>query len=127
MLIDKISYIITKIKNASKAKHETVIFPFTNLFLSLLRILKEEKFIKDFKVSQKNKKIIVLLKYNKFSNRSIFKNIKQISKPSLHIYKSFNNISSLTGITLLSTSKGILTDKKAKKLHIGGEPLCYII
>nr|BBC77678.1 ribosomal protein S8 [Nitzschia sp. NIES-3576] len=130
MLTDKISYILTKIKNAAKVKHETVIFPFTKNFLSISRILKQEGFIKDFRISQKNKKIIILLKYKRISNNSTFKEIKQISKPSLHIYTSFNDISKKIdqiGITLISTPKGILTNKEAKKLHIGGEILCYIL
>nr|BBC77573.1 ribosomal protein S8 [Nitzschia sp. PL1-4] len=129
MITDRISYIITRIKNAVTIKHEILIFSFTKISLSIFRIFKKEGFIKDFKISPNNKKLIILLKYEKISNKPMFKKIKQISKPSLRTYMSSNKLSKLldhNGITLLSTSKGILTNKRAKELHLGGEILCYI-
>lgn len=128
---DPISDMIVRIKNANARKHKTVSMPHSKLKMQILDIFQKEGYISDFKIANENdtikKEIIVTLKYK--GNERVITNIKRISKPSLRIYTSVESIPSVQsgfGVAIISTSKGLLTDKEARKENIGGEVLAYI-
>ena len=131
MVTDTISDMLTRIRNANMVKHQIVQIPATKMSLSIAEILKEEGFIEDFEnYSEKNKKyLLISLKYIGKSRQSVISKIKRISKPGLRVYKNSKELPRVLdnlGIAIISTSKGIMTNLKAKKLGIGGEVLCYI-
>jgi len=128
---DPISDMLTKIRNAVIAKHKTVDIPSSKMKISIIQILKDEGFIKSFKVNEDSKQNIIkiYLKYNQF-NESTISVIKKVSLPSRKAYVKaedlkpvFNN----AGIWILSTSKGIITNKAAKNMNVGGELVCEIL
>lgn len=128
---DPISDMIVRIKNANTRKHKTVSMPHSKLKMQILDIIRREGYITDFKVvEEKNsvkKEIVVTLKYK--GNERVITDIKRISKPGLRIYTSVDLIPSVQsgfGVAIISTSKGLLTDKEARKENIGGEVLAYI-
>ncbi len=127
---DPIADMLTRIRNAIKAGHVKVDIPSSKIKVGITKILKDEGFIKNFKIidSNKQKLLRIYLKYSEYDQSSI-QNLKRISKPGRRVYiKSeelkpvLNNI----GIWILSTSKGLITNKAAKQLNIGGEVLCEI-
>ncbi len=129
-MIDPITDMLNRIRNAQAVRHETVEFPFSNLKLKITLILARENFIADFKkVKNKKQKLIrIYLKYDKEKNPAI-SGLKRISKPGRKIYVKANEIKQVkagVGISIISTSKGIMTGKEAKKNKIGGELLCEI-
>jgi small subunit ribosomal protein S8 len=112
-------------------KHQIVQIPVTKMSLAIAHILKEEGFIEDFESYQEdNRKYLLLsLKYTGKSRKSVISEIKRISKPGLRVYKSSKELPRVLdnlGIAIVSTSKGVMTNLKAKELGIGGEILCYI-
>lgn len=128
---DPISDMMTRIRNAIKAGHLKTDIPSSKMKLAIARILKDEGFIKNFKLIDDNKQKLlrVYLKYNTDNEPAIIK-MKRISKPGRRIYIQaeaikpvFNNL----GIRIISTSKGIVTNKTAKKLNVGGEVICEIL
>jgi small subunit ribosomal protein S8 len=127
---DPIADLLTRIRNSSKAKHEGVRIPFSKIKLALVEILKEEGYINNFKianVTDKIKEIVIDLKY--FEKKPAFRELKKISKPSRRVYLKSDEIVPIysnMGIGIMSTSKGMMTSAKAKKLGIGGEFLCQI-
>ena len=129
-MTDPIADLLTRIRNANSAKHETVEIPSSKPKVEIVKILKEEGFIKDFKVSKDNKQgiIHVFLKYNR-KEESIISGLKRISKPGMRVYVGTDEIPQVmggVGISILSTPKGMLTGSKAKKEHVGGEILCHV-
>jgi small subunit ribosomal protein S8 len=127
---DPIADMLTRIRNAVKAGHVKVDIPSSKMKVGITKILKDEGFIKNFKVidSNKQKLLRIYLKYSS-DNQSSIQDLKRISKPGRRVYiKSdelkpvLNNI----GIWILSTSKGLITNKAAKQLNVGGEVLCEI-
>ncbi len=129
MVNDIISDMLTKIRNANSAKHELVEIPRTRITESITQILKEEGLINDFKINTENNSIILLLKFRGQNRKPVIQKLERISKPGLRIYENKNKISKkIRGfmIFIVSTSKGIMTDQKAKFLNIGGEILCKI-
>jgi small subunit ribosomal protein S8 len=129
MVNDMISDMLTKIRNANSAKHELVEISYTKITESITRILKEEGLINDFKINTENNSIILLLKFRGQNRKPVIQKLERISKPGLRIYENKNKISKkIRGfmIFIVSTSKGIMTDQKAKFLNIGGEILCKI-
>jgi small subunit ribosomal protein S8 len=131
MVNDTISDFLTKIRNAINSKHYLVEVPFTKLTQSIVKILKKEGFLDDFKVFEnlKKKKIILSLKYSGKKKETVISSIERISKPGLRTYVNNKNIPSVLGnlgISIISTSKGIMTGSQAKTLNIGGEILCQI-
>ncbi|TAL39222.1 MAG: 30S ribosomal protein S8 [Spirochaetes bacterium] len=127
---DPIADMLTRVRNSIKAGHLKVDIPSAKMKIAIARILKDEGFIKNFKVIDDNKQKLLRL-YLKYSpaNQSAILHLKRISKPGRRVYKGaeelrpvFNNI----GIWILSTSKGVITSKAAKKLNIGGEVICEI-
>lgn len=129
-MTDPIADLLTRIRNANSARHETVDIPSSRMKVEIVKILKEEGFIKDFKVSRDNKQgiIRVFLKYNN-REEGIISGLKKISKPGMRVYVGTDEIPHVMGglgIAILSTPKGIMTDSNAKKTHVGGEIVCYV-
>ena len=131
MVTDTISDMLTRIRNATMVKHKIVQIPITKMSLAISQILKEEGFIEDFENYQENKReyLLLSLKYTEKSRKSVISKIKRISKPGLRVYagsKELPRVLENLGIAIMSTSKGVMTNLKAKELGIGGEVLCYI-
>jgi len=129
-MTDPLADMFTRIRNGSKAKFEKVEVPSSRLKREVAKILKEEGFIKSFKVvteDHHHEMIRIFLKYD--VNRKGIIHIRRISKPGRRVYVGGDRIPSVMsglGISILSTSKGILTDKAARKANVGGEVLCYV-
>jgi small subunit ribosomal protein S8 len=128
---DTISDMLTRIRNANMVKHQIVQVPMTKMSLSISKILKEEGYIEDFESYTENNKnyLLISLKYMGKSRKSVICKIERVSKPGLRIYansKKLPRILDNLGIAIISTSKGVMTNLKAKELGIGGEVLCYI-
>nr|YP_011006138.1 30S ribosomal protein S8 [Dictyotopsis propagulifera]WAM63142.1 30S ribosomal protein S8 [Dictyotopsis propagulifera] len=131
MTTDSISDMLTRIRNANLVRHRVVQINKTKLTLSIAEILKDEGYISNFEEIELSKKYYLLLslKYYTQKRRPLIIGLKRISKPGLRIYVNKRNLPIVInnlGIAILSTSKGILTNNKAKKLGVGGEVLCYI-
>lgn len=129
-MTDPIADMLTRIRNANNAKHENVDIPASNIKKALAEILLNEGFIKGYDVIKDAKQGIVRvqLKYTR-DDEKVITGIKRISKPGLRVYAKKDEIPRVLGglgISILSTSKGILTDKEAKKSDVGGEVICYV-
>ena len=130
MLTDPIADMLTRIRNANKARFEKVDVPASHLKASIVRLLKREGYIKDFKVLNDNHKktLQIFLRYDE-QNQPIITGLKRVSRPGLRIYARKDTIPSVMsglGLAILSTSKGVLTDREARSLNAGGEILCFI-
>jgi len=130
MNTDPIADMLTRIRNANIAKHAEVQIPVSNLKLELAKLLKSEGYIQDYSVvdGEKFKMINVSLKYDD-KNLPIISNLKRVSRPGLRDYRKSKNLPKVMdglGIAIISTSKGLLTDRKARKENVGGEVLCYV-
>ena len=128
-MTDPIADLLTRIRNANKMHHEKVSIPSSTLKLNILKVLKEEGFITDYKVIEDNKQnvIEVTLKYN--NNEAVIKGLRRISKPGLRKYTDVENLPKVLhglGIAIISTSKGVMTDSEARKQQVGGEVLAYV-
>lgn len=131
MVTDTISDMLTRIRNATMVKHQIVQIPATKMSLAIVSILKEEGFIEDFEsyTEDKFKYLLISLKYVGKSRQPVICKIKRVSKPGLRVYsnsKELPRVLDNLGIAIISTSKGVMTNLKAKDLGIGGEVLCYI-
>ena len=131
MVTDTISDMLTRIRNATMVKHQIVQIPATKMSLAIVSILKEEGFIEDFESYTENqfKYLLISLKYIGKSRQPVICKIKRVSKPGLRVYsnsKKLPRVLDNLGIAIISTSKGVMTNLKAKELGIGGEVLCYI-
>ena len=129
-ITDAIADMLTRIRNANSAKHETVDIPCSNVKKAIAEILLEEGYIKSYTVIDDNKQgvIKVTLKYGPGKTR-IISGLRRVSKPGLRIYTSCEDIPSVMrglGIAIISTPKGIMTDKNARKQNVGGEVLAYV-
>ena len=130
VVTDTIADMLTRIRNANQMRYETVEVPSSNIKKEVAKILKEEGYIKDYKVKDENVQgtIVLTLKYTEINER-VITGLKRISKPGLRVYAKAEEIPKVLnglGIAIISTSKGIMTDKKARKENIGGEVLAYI-
>lgn len=130
VMTDPIADMLTRIRNANSAKHATVVIPASNIKKAIAGILLEEGYIKDFKCIDDDKQgmIEVTLKYGEDESR-VIAGIKRVSKPGLRIYVAKEDVPKVLnglGIAILSTSKGIMTDKNARKNNVGGEVICYV-
>ena len=131
MVTDTISDMLTRIRNANMVKHQIVQIPATKMSLAIANILKEEGFIEDFESYKENNVnyLLLSLKYTGKSRESVICKIERVSKPGLRVYansKKLPKVLDNLGIAIMSTSKGVMTNLKAKELGIGGEVLCYI-
>ncbi|HHT90014.1 MAG: 30S ribosomal protein S8 [Bacillota bacterium] len=130
VMTDPIADMLTRIRNASSVKHESVDIPRSKLKEELARILKDEGFIREYKVVEDDKQgmIRVYLKYDA-NKGQVLKGIKRISKPGLRVYANKDEVPRVLGglgVAILSTSQGIMTDRLARKEGIGGEVICYV-
>ena len=130
VMTDPIADMLTRIRNGIIAKHETVDIPASNIKREIARILLDEGYIKGYDVIEDGKQglIRVALKYGKDGQKVIL-GLKRISKPGLRVYADKNTVPKVLnglGISIISTSKGILTDKQARELGVGGEVVCYV-
>ena len=131
MVNDTISDMLTRIRNANMVRHQIVQIPATKMSLAITTILKEEGFIEDFEnyIESGRNYLLVSLKYIGKSRQPVICKIERISKPGLRVYstsKTLPKVLDNLGIAIISTSKGVMTNLKAKELGIGGEVLCYI-
>jgi small subunit ribosomal protein S8 len=131
VVIDTISDMLTRIRNANMVKHQIVQIPSTKMSLAITEILKEEGFIEDFENYEENKKkyLLISLKYSGKARTPVIWKIERISKPGLRVYSTSQKLPKVLdnlGIAIISTSKGVMTNLKAKELGIGGEVLCHI-
>ena len=130
-MTDSIADMLTRIRNANTAKHDTVDVPASKMKVAIADILVDEGFITKYDIVDNGnfKDIRVTLKYGANKNEKIISGIKRISKPGLRVYAGKDEIPSVLGglgIAILSTNKGIVTDKEAKKLAVGGEVLAFV-
>ena len=129
-ITDPIADMLTRIRNANTAKHETVDIPASNMKKAIAEILNDEGYIKGYQIIEDGKQgiIRVTLKYGA-NKEKVISGIKRISKPGLRMYAPADELPRVLkglGIAIISTSKGIMTDKEARKLHIGGEVLAFV-
>ena len=128
---DPIADMLTRIRNANTAKHDTVDVPSSKMKLAIADILVKEGFIKKYDVVEDGnfKTIRITLKYGKDKNEKIISGIKRISKPGLRVYAGKEELPRVLGglgIAVISTSQGVMSDKKARKLGLGGEVIAYV-
>ena len=128
-MTDPIADMLTRIKNANAMRRETVSVPSSNVKTAILNVLKAEGYITDFAVSQETKSVTTItLKYTE-NNQRVIRGLKRISKPSLHVYSSAEDLPKVLnglGVAIISTSQGIMTDKQARAKNIGGEVIAYV-
>ena len=128
-LQDPISDMLTRIRNAQSVKKAFVIMDSSKLKESIVKVLKEEGYIKNYQVESNSNKRILSLQLKYFEEKSVIDELKRISKPSLRVYANAKEIPSVKnglGVAIISTPKGIMTGKKAKELNVGGEILCTV-
>jgi len=131
VVTDTISDMLTRIRNANMVKHQIVQIPSTKMSFAIAEILKEEGFIEDFENYSENEKkyLLISLKYSGKLRKPVICKIERVSKPGLRVYtnsKKLPRVLDDLGIAIISTSRGVMTNLKAKELGIGGEVLCYI-
>ncbi len=129
-MTDPLADMLTRIRNASTARHEKVDIPASKLKLELARILKEEGYIKNYKLSKDDKQgtIRVFLKYEE-NKRPVIEGIRRVSKPGRRVYAGNEEIPRMLGglgISIVSTSRGLMTDQQARQQKVGGEILCSV-
>lgn len=128
-LTDPIADMLTRIRNANSARHSLVSIPYSKIKESIANILKNEGYIVDFEIKEEGSKkdIVVSLKF--VDGEAVVKGLKRISKPGRRVYSSVENLPKVLGglgIAVISTPKGVLTDKECRKHSVGGEVLCYV-
>ncbi len=126
---DPVSDMLTCIRNAQMMGIQEICVPYSNVKSNILNVLKEEGFIEDFSIVQTDNKkdIQVTLKY--YQGRAVIEKIKRISKPSLRIYRGYDDLAVVRGgfgITIVSTPRGVMSDKAARAQKVGGEVLCTV-
>jgi small subunit ribosomal protein S8 len=129
-ITDTIADLLTRIRNATSAKHETVEVPASNMKKAIVQILLDEGYIKKFVVSEDGKQgmIKIFLKYTD-NKQSVITGLKRVSKPGLRIYSDVEDMPKVMkglGVAIISTSKGVMTDRKARKENVGGEVLAFV-
>ncbi len=129
-LSDPIADMLTRIRNAVRVKKRDVSLPASRIKVEIAKILKDEGYIKNFKVIDDNKQgvLILVLKYSE-NNESVISGLRRVSRPGCRIYCDRDNIPQVLdglGIAIISTSQGVITGKRCQELGVGGEVLCYI-
>ena len=129
-ITDPVADMLTRIRNANNAKHESVDVPASNMKKSIAQILLDEGYIKDFKVEDDGTQgmIHITLKYNA-GKEKVITGLRRVSKPGLRVYVGADELPQVLrglGIAIVSTSKGVMTDKAARAAHVGGEVLAFI-
>ena len=126
---DPISDMLTRIRNSLLRFKHDVRIPSSKLKVAIANILKQEGYIKDYRVEAHNNRMTLIIDLMYFKGRPVIESLTRISKPSLRSYKSVNELPKVMGglgIAIISTAKGVMTDKSAREHGIGGEILCYV-
>lgn len=128
---DTIADMLTRIRNANMARHQTTLVPATNMTRSIAKVLQEEGFIGEFSEEGEGVKrnLVIALKYKGKSRQPIINTLKRISKPGLRVYSNRRDLPRVLGgigVAIISTSSGIMTDRDARRQGLGGEVLCYV-
>jgi len=132
MYTDPIADYLTRIRNAAKANHRVVEVPASNMKKQMTKILYDKGFIANFKFEETENKqglIKIALKYNPITKMSAISSIRRVSKPGLRKYVNAEKLPRVInglGIAIVSTSRGLMTDKEARQMHVGGEVICYV-
>ena len=130
-MTDPIADMLTRIRNANTAKHDTVDVPASKIKTEIARILLDEGYIKAYEIVEEGvvKTIKITLKYGADKNQKVISGLKRISKPGLRVYAGVENMPKVLGglgIAIISTNKGIVTDKEARAMNVGGEVLAFV-
>ena len=130
-ITDTIADMLTRIRNANSAKHDTVDIPASNMKKAIAQILVDEGYVKNYQVIEDGKQgvIRIALKYQGPSKSPVLMGLRRVSKPGLRIYSSSGDMPKVLkgiGTAIVSTSKGVMTDKMARKEHVGGEVLAFV-
>lgn len=128
-MTDPIADMLTRIRNANTAGHEEVEIPASKMKKSIAQILLDEGYIKGFEVVEDDKQGIIKLKMKYLGKEKVISGIKKISKPGLKVYAKANEVPRVLGglgVAIISTSNGVISDKEARKLGVGGEVICYV-
>jgi small subunit ribosomal protein S8 len=128
---DTISDMLTRIRNANLARHQTTEVPSTKMTRNIAKVLKDEGFITEYEETGEGikKNLVLSLKYKGKSRRPIINSLKRVSKPGFRVYSNRNDLPRVLGgigIAIISTSSGIMTDREARRQGLGGEVLCYV-
>ena len=129
-ITDPIADMLTRIRNANSAKHDSVDIPASNMKKSIAEILLQEGYIKNYQIIDDGTQgiIRIALKYNA-GKEKVIQGLRRVSKPGLRVYAGADELPKVLkglGIAIISTSKGVMTDKKARELHVGGEVLAFV-
>ena len=130
-MTDPIADMLTRIRNANTAKHDTVDVPSSKMKLAIAKILLDEGYIKSYELVENGKfnDIRITLRYGASKNEKIISGLQRISKPGLRVYANKEELPKVLGglgVAIISTNKGVITDKEARKLGVGGEVLCFV-
>ena len=130
-MTDPIADMVTRIRNANTAKHDTVDVPSSKMKLAIAKILLDAGYIKSYELVENGKfnDIRITLKYGASKNEKIISGLQRISKPGLRVYANKEELPKVLGglgVAIISTNKGVITDKEARKLGVGGEVLCFV-
>ena len=130
-MTDPIADMLTRIRNANTAKHDTVDVPSSKMKHAIAKILLDEGYIKSYELVENGKfnDIRITLKYGASKNEKIISGLQRISKPGLRVYANKEELPKVLGglgVAIISTNKGVITDKEARKLGVGGEVLCFV-
>lgn len=128
MMQDTIADMLTRIRNAAQATKETVTMPSSKIKVSIAKVLKDEGYIEDYKIiGDKKPELTITLKY--YAGKPVIEKIERISRPGLRIYRGCNELPTVMnglGVAIVSTSHGVITDRKARQLQVGGEVICVV-
>ena len=126
---DPISDMLTRIRNSLQRNKSDVSIPSSKLKIAIANILKQEGYITDYRVEENENKMSLIIELKYFQGKPVIESIERVSRPSLRSYKSVNELPKVMGglgIAIISTAKGVMTDKSAREHGIGGEILCYV-
>ncbi len=129
MMTDPISDMLTRIRNAQTANKVTVHMPASGIKTAIAKVLKEEGYIEDYSADQESAKPLLEVKLKYHQGRPVISKLRRVSRPGLRIYKSADELPSILGglgVAIISTSKGIMTDRSARQAGVGGEVLCAV-
>lgn len=126
---DPISDMLTRIRNAQMANKASVVMPSSKLKLAIVKVLEEEGYIDGYSVREQDKKSILEIGLKYYAGHPVIERIDRVSRPGLRIYRGVNNIPRVMnglGVAIVSTPKGVMTDRKARAANVGGEVLCVV-
>ena len=126
---DPIADMLTRIRNAQASEKTSVVMPSSKLKVAIAKVLKDEGYIEDFKVSEEGPKNLLEVGLRYYAGRPVIEKIERVSRPGLRIYKASRDIPEVMnglGIAIVSTSRGVMTDRKARASGVGGEVLCIV-